>query len=868
MIFSNKFKRKNEEALRDNAIKEAFKSKYSAFQQLLAKNNEILELMADMEEKRSGEFLFDRRYVEKNTGMIAGGVKDLVDRLNDLSGNKYGVLNERFFTIHSEIEGLLFRKNEIPVSDYTVPFDLISADMTDRLGGKNANLGEVRNRVHLPTPRGFAISAYAFKKFMEHNDFKGKFIEKLSGLSVEDLDELNKMTAHIQEMIVAAEIPDDLRDAIERELDVLSRAAADTGLPLMFSVRSSALQEDSEFSFAGQYATFLNVPAEQVLQRFKDVLASLFTPRAIFYFKTKGLNEYDMVMSVGVLRMIDARAAGVIYSRDPNNSKNTNLIINSLRGLGKSVVDGTMTPESYTVARDGELEITGKNIPVQKSMIACSPGGSVEEIRLPDNRPDAQSISDDEIRTLARYALAIEKHYAGPQDIEWAIDKKGKPYVLQARPLRIVEKETPRSIPTRVPGHTILIDKGIIASKGVGYGKVRIIRTDEDLKDFPDGAVLVARRTSPKYVSVMNKTSAIITDFGGATGHMASLTREFQVPSILDTESATSILTEGQEVTVDAYNCNVYEGKVSELIEIAGKRDEPFKDTVIFRTLQKVLKWIVPLKLIDPEGDNFRPESCETFHDITRFCHEMAMHEMFKITSAHSDEIGETRKLIAGIPLVSYLIDLGGGIKENSPKVLNPEHITSEPLRAFFRGLVASNWPQAKPVDTGGFFGMLAHTATIPEQELQLTGEKSFSFISSNYMNFLLRLGYHLSTVEAFAGDNLNDNYIRFFFKGGGAVADRRLRRVALISEVLKAMDFKVKIVDDVVDAVITKYKKNLLEERLEILGRFTAYTKQLDMVLYNDAITDFYTKDFIRKYIQKKPTPGPAKSGDIHKLG
>ena len=125
-------------------------------------------------------------------------------------------------------------------------------------------------------------------------------------------------------------------------------------------------------------------------------------------------------------------------------------------------------------------------------------------------------------------------------------------------------------------------------------------------------------------------------------------------------------------------------------------------------------------------------------------------------------------------------------------------------------------------------------------------------------MNFLLRLGYHLSTVEAFAGDNLNDNYIRFFFKGGGAAPERRLRRVRLISEILKAMDFKVKVVDDVVDAVLTKYRKNLIEDKLEILGRFTAFTKQLDMVLYNDTITDFYIKDFIKKHIIKNAGQNP----------
>ncbi|HMK60183.1 MAG TPA: PEP/pyruvate-binding domain-containing protein [Dissulfurispiraceae bacterium] len=805
-----------------------------------------------MEEKRSGEFLFDRRYIEKMTASIAEGIHDIIDRLNMISGDKYKPLYDRYAFINSGINELLARKSEIAAGSLIVPFNEVNGDMIDRLGGKNAHLGEIRNMIHLPTPDGFAISTYAFKLFFDHSNLQACISQKLEGLSVDDLPELNRITSEIQEMVSTAEVPDELKKAVSEELGSLTQGQSNSSNPNhqpMFSVRSSALQEDGEFSFAGQYSTFLNVHPDQVLQRYKDVVASLFTSRALFYFKTKGLSESDMVMSVGVLRMIDATAAGVIYSRDPNNARSDNIVVSSVFGLGKSVVDGTVTPETYRVTRD--LDIAARDMHSQKKKIICSAAGSTEEVDIPEI-PGQQSISDPDIKKLAQYAIAIEKHYGGPQDIEWALDSSGAMYILQTRPLRIVEKAPARAIPTRVAGYTLLIDKGIIACKGIGYGKVHLVRSDTDLDDFPEGAVLVAKHTSPRYVSVMNRASAIVTDFGGATGHMASLAREFQVPALLDTESATAKLRNGMEITVDSYNCNVYEGRVDELIELAEKKEDPFKDTIIFKTLQKILKWIVPLKLIEPESADFKAEACDTFHDITRFSHEMAMREMFKITSTPSDEIGETRKLIAGIPLVSYLIDLGGGIQDNAPKVLNPEHLISNPLKAFFKGLVASNWPQAKPVDAGGFLGMLAHTATIPEEELQRTGEKSFSFISEHYMNFLLRLGYHLSTVESFAGDTINDNYIRFFFKGGGAAAERRLRRVRLISEILKTMDFRVKIIDDVVDAVLTKYRRNIIEDKLEVLGKLTAYTKQLDMVMYNDTITDFYIQDFVKKNIKK----------------
>jgi pyruvate,water dikinase len=350
----------------------------------------------------------------------------------------------------------------------------------------------------------------------------------------------------------------------------------------------------------------------------------------------------------------------------------------------------------------------------------------------------------------------------------------------------------------------------------------------------------------------MNKASAIITNVGGTAGHMASLAREFQVPTILDTEVATDILKDGQELTVDAINCNIYEGHVKEMEEFAKKREEPFKSTQLFKTLEGVLKWVAPLNLFDPADEKFKPESCETLHDITRFCHEFAMREMFTMTEITSDKVSDAPRLFAPIPMELYLIDLDGGIKDN-PKKLTPEFIHSTPFNAFYGGLASMKWPEPPPLDAKGFMSMVAHTASIPEGELYSIGDRSFSFITGEYMNFSIRLGYHLSTVEAFAGESINDNYIRFFFKGGGAGRDRRFRRVRLITEILRNMDFNLKVIEDIIDANLTKYKKPAIEKRLEVLGKLTTYTKQLDMVMYNDAITDMYIEDFVKAHIRGK---------------
>ena len=817
-----------------------------------------------MEEKLSGEYLFDRRYVEKSIKSISEGVLSIINHLKTVSNDKYAGLYKLHASIESEIKGILTQRTEIPLSDLTIPLENLTKEMAGIAGGKIAHLGEIKNRLKLPAPDGFSITSYAFKKFMEHNNFKDKINEELFALSINDLDELNRVSRKIQLMVSSAEIPDDLKNEISAAASSLkAKLGGDNALRV--SVRSSAIEEDGRFSFAGQYATFLNVPEDAIFDRYKEVIASLFTPQAIFYYKTKGFKE-DMVMAVGVLGMVNAVSAGIIYTNDPNDPDMDTVIISAVRGLGRSLVDGTVTPHTYVVSKD-KRDIIKKTLPAQKTALVCDPLGSTKEVETAEE--GESYLSEGQIKTLFEHALSLEAHYGGrPQDIEWAMDEGGKIFILQSRPLGMLEPDGP-ALPRRIEGRTILIDKGVIACKGIGSGKAFIVREDSDLKDFPEGAVLVAKHTSTKFVTVMNRASAIVTDIGSSAGHMASLSREYGVPTILDAGRATCVIKDGQELTVDAVNCNIYEGRVNELLEYASKKKKGyFKGTHIYTTLERTLKWIVPLNLIDPEAPDFRPENCKTLHDITRFAHELAMAEIFKtgkgevlesfddlmsaVAFAESGEdIGSHAvTLRAGIPVDARLIDIDGCIKTSLKRAV-PADVESVPFSAFLKGMTKMRWPGPKPVDAGGFIGMMARTASIPEEELYKTAEKSFAIVSGNYMNFSIRLGYHFSMVEAYAGENLNDNYIKFFFKGGGAAVDRRLRRVRLITEVLKKLDFRVKVTEDVINAVLTKFRQADMEKRLEVLGKLTAYTKQLDMALFNDAITDWYIAEFVREHMR-----------------
>ncbi|RJR17018.1 MAG: hypothetical protein C4581_08860 [Nitrospiraceae bacterium] len=853
-------------ASKGSHLKDNLKERYYVFQNLLNENNQILSLIADMEGKLSGEGTFDRQYISSNAMLVSGKVSAIIRYLNVLSKDQYKALDAIYEGIHKEIEDLLSRKFEVPQSTFTIPVSKLDSSMSNIAGAKMANLGEMKSRLNLVVPEGFVITAYAFEKFFGHNSLRGKIAEALSVLNVEDLASLNEISLNIQQMIVDAVLPPDLERDISEAYDALCR---EVGGNAAVSVRSSAVREDGECSFAGQYATFLNVRGDAVITAYKDVVASLFTPRAIFYYKTQGFSEEELVMAVGVLRMIDAMSGGVVYTNDPNDPGRNAIVINAMLGLGAAVVDGSADPDTFIINK-ATGDFLEKKITNKSTMLVCADDNDTKEIAVPHRLGREQSISDEQIIELYNCSLALEKHYSGPQDIEWAVDSRNRLYILQTRPLRMLDSHSSeRKGPPKVDSCKVLLDKGVIACKGAGHGRAFVLRHERELTDFPEGAVLIARHTNPRFVKVMNKASAIVTDIGGVTGHMASLSREYNVPTILNTGNATEEIGSGREITVDAFNCRVYEGRVDEILEYARSHKAPVQRTHLHSVFERVLKLISPLNLVDPDKEYFRPENCRTFHDITRFAHETSMAEMFQtgkgfeidgiedfMSSIAFAEAGETKDielqsiiLKAGIPVDVRLIDVEGGVK-GRPKKAGPEHITSIPFSAFLKGLTNMRWPGVTPSGAQGI-GSAAQTSSLTKEQLRKTQEKSYAIISKHHMNFSIRLGFHFSMVEAYAGENINDNYIKFFFKGGGAVEDRKLRRVRLIREILEAMHFKVNVIDDCVDAMLTKYELHDIEGLLEKMGKFTVYTKQLDMALFNDAVADMFIEDFIRDHIK-----------------
>lgn len=838
--------------------KPTLQQRFQFFQELLHANNEALEIMGDMDQKYfSGDYSFDRQYIRTSYNRIRQNVLQTIGALDRMVPDRYRPLYDAFERIDKGIQEKVFGRKEIPLSPLTLPFGEITQAMKDKVGEKNANLGEMRNRLGFPVPGGFAITAYAYKVFVEEYVLDSESRKLLETLNVNEPDAVLSVSRKIRRAILSATIPPALEEAILRSYQ---RLVVELGGETPLSIRSSAVREDSDTSFAGQYATALNVAGKDILATYKMILASKFGPQALFYWKEKGFNEEDLPMAVGCQAMIPAKVSGVMYSQDPNNPSRDVVIISAIWGLGELSVGGQSSPNVYVISRE-KGEILEKRISKQEVMLSCREGAGIVERPVPEEFQGRPCLDEEEIKKLLQYSLKLEEYYQTPQDIEWAINGEGNIYLLQTRPLKISpppkEKQGRRKNDW---GHKALIDSGVVAATGAAAGPVYLAMEDRDLDRFPRGAVLVVKNSSPKYITVMNRASAIITDVGNAIGHMASLAREFQIPTIVDTKEASKILKTGQTVTVDALANKVYEGVIEELLLEEEKREKEIrKKMLLFNKLGEIRSAIVPLTLVDPKNDFFKPENCQTFHDLTRFTHETSILEMFRFNeweTVPGEE--EAKKLVSDLPIHLYVIDLGGGLvpAENPRPYIRPEAFASRPMKALWRGLSHPEvrWTGMVEVDLKGFASVMINTLSDSARYGTAMGEKSYALISEEYMNFSSRLAYHFSTVDAYCSETKNNNYITFHFMGGGSSTERRSRRARFIEGVLKNLDFDVEIQGDRLLARLMKYSCGDMEKRLDYLGRLMCCARQLDMVMYSDHVVDWYVQAFLEgNYAFKK---------------
>jgi pyruvate,water dikinase len=460
-------------------------------------------------------------------------------------------------------------KKEVDRDSFVRWFSELSHESISVAGGKGASLAEMYNN-KFPIPPGFVITAQAYKHFLEHSGIKDEIHRILRDTNVENTEELNEASVRIRKTIETAEFSKELEEEIieaygifdsdNKSLQGASKSVMDlmkTAHELPFvAVRSSATAEDLvDASFAGQQDSFLNVKGNRdLLNKVRKCFSSLFTPRAIYYRTKKKFEHEKTYLAVVIQRMIDSDKSGVMFSKNPIKKDDT-IMIEAVWGLGEGIVSGQIKPDSYIVDRNlDKFDIKKISVSEKKIAFTRNSSGNNEIVKLNSERSKQQVLNNYEIKRLSQYAMQLEQHYGIPQDIEFAIENE-KLYIVQSRPIttKAVNEEK------EIEGKQLL--SGMGASPGVGSGVVRIIKSIQELVKIRAGDILVTEMTNPDMVVSMQKAAGIITDEGGATSHAAIVSREMGIPAVVGTGNATSILKDGDIVTVDGNNGKVYEGK-------------------------------------------------------------------------------------------------------------------------------------------------------------------------------------------------------------------------------------------------------------------------------------------------------------------
>jgi pyruvate, water dikinase len=466
-----------------------------------------------------------------------------------------------------------------------IPFREIDLGALPEVGGKNASLGELLRAlepVGVRVPDGFAITAEAFRRHLAQGSADRFIYDALEKLDVRDVAALEKAGKAARERVCELPLPAELREEVLAAYQRLSLAYADGGTDV--AVRSSATAEDlPSASFAGQQESYLNVRGpEQLLTAVRDCMASLFTDRAIVYRSERGFRHRDVALSVGVQKMVrsDLASAGVMFTLDTESGHRGVVTITGSWGLGESVVKGRVNPDEIWVFKPS---LEGACSPIIrrdrgdkaiKLVYGDGDGRAVIEQPVDDADRRALVLTDDEVLTLARWGVAIEKHYseraghATPMDIEWAKDgASGKLYIVQARPETVhSQKQGTKLEVFHFRGAGQVLARGKSVGGRIGVGVARVIRSAEELSTFQEGEILVTSSTDPDWEPVLKRAAAVVTEQGGRTCHAAIVSRELGLPCVVGTGDATRTVATGQEVTVscaDGDEGRVYEGRLA-----------------------------------------------------------------------------------------------------------------------------------------------------------------------------------------------------------------------------------------------------------------------------------------------------------------
>jgi len=843
--------------------REEIRGKLRLFRHLLEQNNQVLGLMASAEEKLGGEYIFDRQYLITLAAELGRSVHDAVLDLNAITDGRYLGLTDAVERVRMAVQAVLESRVVAPHSDPVIALDQLEDHPLEVGGEKMRRLAFPHHAADAPSfrvPPGFVISAGACQRLLRQSSIDQEVETLFEANEPATPEQLEMRSKALQRMVLRSRVPRSIARPIRKGVGRLTAQ----GWPRL-AIRSSALGEDAEQSFAGQYETVLGVTSDDVLQAYKQVVASLYSPQVMRYRQERGFHPARGLMAVGCMGLVPARASGVAYSIDPSYPEHDTILVSAAWGLGKTVVEGIDPTDRYHLSRAAPYHATSQTIGHKQRLFTVASPTGVHQTEVPLAERDRPCLSQEELGQIAATLMFLERRMRCAQDMEWAIDAGGQLYLLQSRPLRLSASlsRAERDMSAVADRYPVLSrGRGAVACRGIGAGTVCFV-DDATQPRLSRDAVLVARTSGPRLSGAIAGAAAVLTEVGTPTGHLATIAREYRVPTIVDMGGLADTMRDGDAVTVDAEENVVYRGIVHELLRYQLLRTTSFEDTVEYRLLRGLLKRVAPLSLNDPASSRFTPAHCVTYHDIIRFAHEKAVSYFADGSSFQRAARGRhVRRLRLGIPLDLVLVDVGGGCAVVDDRNVTLEQVGSMALRAVLCGLTAPGVWATEPtdMDLNGFISSATRSQVRPGMQV----EQNVAIVTDAYLNLSLHLGYHFNVVDCYLSEQRNDNYIYFRFAGGVTEMTRRSRRVALLAQVLEAQDFAVELAGDLICGRIKKIARETMIVRLEMIGRLIGFSRQLDILLRDDSLIEYHVRQFLAQIDDATRGPGGAPAGRL----
>jgi pyruvate, water dikinase len=823
------------------AVEDRIRRRYHSFRELLSLNNECLELMAGIQEDL--QFVLPwRDIVGPRISAVYSKAEATVAALERLTGISFPQLRESIHVQQNEVERYIAARQELVVPDFSAWLGEIDRTRVADVGGKAAALAEVKNRLGLPVPDGYVITAEAYRQFCGIPLWE-KIRDATHNIDLNDLGALQEISKRLTDMVMELPVPRAIEVALTERAHTLRLRGPAAGL----AVRSSAVGEDGDRTFAGQFVSVINVPPEQVVDAYRRVVAGRFSERALFYRLSAGLAEIATPIPALCLRVVRARASGIMYTRDPGDPKSDVLWITATRGLALDIASGRAAADLFVMTRNRPRRVVEQNIVSKDEEIVLQEGGGLTRRPLSPEQAVAPSLTARELETLTTWGLQIEEHFKVPQDIEWALDEAGELWIVQSRRLALGDAAAAKS-KSRVKQDPLLAG-GRSVYPGRVSGTAYLVSDLRELSRTPEGAILFLRKSSPEIVEVFPRIAGLVAEWGNLAGHAAALLRESKIPAVFQLAGAFERIHNGEPVSLDAVQPRVYAGTLWEPRMVEPTEYERYRKS----SNDPIAERLLVLHLLDPSGSNFRPAGCKSAHDVLRFCHEKAIEAMFEVGDSELERGGAhaSRKLLSPTPVNLHVLDLGGGLAMANPlaEEVKPEEIVSRPFQAFWRGVSHPDvtWTREMPASLSDLASVMATSLTSHTGAMRALGERSYLLVADEYMNLNSRLAYHFTLVDACVSDVPSNNYISFRFAGGGAARERRNLRAWFIEACLAHYGFLIDRRGDLVNAWFKKAPAEETEANLDILGRIMVCTSQLDMYMTSEAAMKWYVQQFLK---------------------